>query len=518
MSIWPGRDRAEADPEARPLDRERPHHVLDRGAGGARVDHPRHPVVRGEGDADDLAALLRDERLGRDGVGHVPGALDVQLGDRAEALGRDRLGRGEELPAGVVDEQVDPPVALERRRRPSPRPPPRRGCRRRRASALPPTASTAACVSSSGSSRRPQPTTVAPSRASSRAVSRPIPLPAPETRQTMPVEQAGSEDPRGLGGHGGEPMRALVRAASALAGTRTAAGSLEPPMSKLKAEAKPLAEPLPGAPSTGATVDRRAAARRRDPGPARLLREQGRAARGRCGCSASARRARAGCWIPVPAYLITHPTAGPILVDTAFHGSVAAKPSANLGRLIGALRRARGSSRAATSPRSSASAGSTRSELKTRGPDPPALRPHAPASPSTRTRPSSLSKREWEAATTDTRPFLRGYRPAHYDYLFDYRTVDFDGPGISSYASFGRTFDLFGDGSVRLAFTPGHSAGPLLGDRPPARPRPRDRRRRDLHPGAARGRRPAAAPGRHAQLAAARCASCSSSPAPTRRR
>ena len=30
---------------------------------------------------------------------------------------------------------------------------------------------------------------------------------------------------------------------------------------------------------------------------------------------------------------------------------------------------------------------------------------------------------------------------------------------ISSYSTFGRTFDLFGDGAVRLAFTPGHSAG-----------------------------------------------------------
>jgi len=49
--------------------------------------------------------------------------------------------------------------------------------------------------------------------------------------------------------------------------------------------------------------------------------------------------------------------------------------------------------------------------------------------------------------------------PAHYDFAFDYRTIDFDRAGIDSYASFGRTFDLFGDGSIRLAFTPGHSAG-----------------------------------------------------------
>ena len=66
---------------------------------------------------------------------------------------------------------------------------------------------------------------------------------------------------------------------------------------------------------------------------------------------------------------------------------------------------------------------------------------------------------EWEAATTDARPILRGYRPAHYDYVFDYRTIDYVGDRVTSYASFGRTIDLFGDGSVRLASTPGHSAG-----------------------------------------------------------
>ena len=57
------------------------------------------------------------------------------------------------------------------------------------------------------------------------------------------------------------------------------------------------------------------------------------------------------------------------------------------------------------------------------------------------------------------RPLLNGYRRAHFDYAFDYRTVDFDRGGIDSYATFGRTFDLFGDGSIRLAYTPGHSAG-----------------------------------------------------------
>ena len=70
-----------------------------------------------------------------------------------------------------------------------------------------------------------------------------------------------------------------------------------------------------------------------------------------------------------------------------------------------------------------------------------------------------VTETEWEAATTDSRPALRGYRHEHYDYAFDYRTLDYDRANIGSYATFGRTFDLFGDGSIHLAYTPGHSAG-----------------------------------------------------------
>jgi glyoxylase-like metal-dependent hydrolase (beta-lactamase superfamily II) len=70
-----------------------------------------------------------------------------------------------------------------------------------------------------------------------------------------------------------------------------------------------------------------------------------------------------------------------------------------------------------------------------------------------------ISAAEWHAATTGSRPLMRGYRRAHYDYVFDYRTLAYDGDHITSYSTFGRTFDLFGDGSVRLAFTPGHTLG-----------------------------------------------------------
>ena len=84
---------------------------------------------------------------------------------------------------------------------------------------------------------------------------------------------------------------------------------------------------------------------------------------------------------------------------------------------------------------------------------------------------------------------------AHYDYAFDYRTVDFDRGGIDSYATFGRTFDLFGDGSIRLAFTPGPQRRPHVGDRPSRGARLRDRRRRHLHAGPARRQRAPFRPG-----------------------
>jgi glyoxylase-like metal-dependent hydrolase (beta-lactamase superfamily II) len=227
-------------------------------------------------------------------------------------------------------------------------------------------------------------------------------------------------------------------------------------MSKLKAEAKALEKPLPGGGDVGVTV-------KVEPllGGSILAPQQFFESRG--GRLETLRMLGIGTpksrwWlVPVPAYLITHPTVGPILVDTAFHGSVAAKPSANLGKLVARFGQPK------IEPGRDLPA-----QLRERGIDARDLETvilthlHFDHSSGIAEYPKAtfvLSKAEWEAATTDPRPFLRGYRPAHYDYLFDYRTVDFDGPGVTSYASFGRTFDLFGDGSVRLAYTPGHSAG-----------------------------------------------------------
>jgi glyoxylase-like metal-dependent hydrolase (beta-lactamase superfamily II) len=68
-----------------------------------------------------------------------------------------------------------------------------------------------------------------------------------------------------------------------------------------------------------------------------------------------------------------------------------------------------------------------------------------------------LDQREWRAASHGG--VRQGYRREQIDHAFDWRTLDFDGTGVESFASFGRTIDLFDDGSVRLCSTPGHSAG-----------------------------------------------------------
>ena len=58
-----------------------------------------------------------------------------------------------------------------------------------------------------------------------------------------------------------------------------------------------------------------------------------------------------------------------------------------------------------------------------------------------------------------SRPATHGYVRRQFDHAFDFRTIDFGGDGVDSFATFGRAVDVFGDGSVRLVFTPGHTLG-----------------------------------------------------------
>ncbi len=159
--------------------------------------------------------------------------------------------------------------------------------------------------------------------------------------------------------------------------------------------------------------------------------------------------------VPVPSYLVRHPTAGPMLIDTGLHPSVARDPRHNMGR------RAAGFF-------SLAPGADVTSQLRERGLGPGDIEvvvlthlhlDHASAISEFPESTFVVSEAEWEHATNLRVPMLEGYRPAHYDHAVDYRTVDFGADYVDSYGPFGRTMDLFGDGTVRLAFTPGHTPG-----------------------------------------------------------
>ena len=68
-----------------------------------------------------------------------------------------------------------------------------------------------------------------------------------------------------------------------------------------------------------------------------------------------------------------------------------------------------------------------------------------------------VSSAEWEAAS-DGGP-RDGYVKRQFDHGFDYRLIDFDSNDANSFSGFARSFDVFGDGSVRVVFTPGHTLG-----------------------------------------------------------
>jgi len=160
--------------------------------------------------------------------------------------------------------------------------------------------------------------------------------------------------------------------------------------------------------------------------------------------------------IPIPAFALEHPGAGLVLVDTGFHSSVAVDPKPNMGPILGRIFRAR------MRPEEGVP-----DQLRERGLDPKGVKlvvmthlhvDHASGVSQFPDATFVVTRREWETATEG--PKLRhGYVPRQFDHAFDWRTVDFDGPDVSSFASFGRSLDLFGDGSVRLLYTPGHTLG-----------------------------------------------------------
>ena len=221
-------------------------------------------------------------------------------------------------------------------------------------------------------------------------------------------------------------------------------------------EPRPAELPLPGG-REGATVRLQPLLCGQSIGPeAWFLREEGRFAwRKALGLGLPRER-----WddVPIVAFLVEHPGAGVMLIDTGLHPSVAVDPKKNLGRLGSFSFR-----NMQMRPEQAVAA-----QLRERGLDAGEVKvvimthlhlDHASAVSEFPEPTFVFSTAEWEAATTQGQ--RHGYVRRQFDHAFDHRMLDFNGSNADSYSSFGRSFDLLGDGSVRLVFTPGHTLGHL---------------------------------------------------------
>jgi glyoxylase-like metal-dependent hydrolase (beta-lactamase superfamily II) len=161
--------------------------------------------------------------------------------------------------------------------------------------------------------------------------------------------------------------------------------------------------------------------------------------------------------LPIVAFLVEHPSIGPMIIDTGFHPSVATDPKQNLGRVYGRLYSIHMKPEQAISAQlreqKGIEPGDVRVAIMTH-----LHMDHASAISEFTSATYVLGAGEWRAFHTG-RFALNGYVRHHVEHAVEYKEVPYDSPTIDSYSTFGRSFDLFGDGSVRLVSTPGHTHG-----------------------------------------------------------
>ena len=164
---------------------------------------------------------------------------------------------------------------------------------------------------------------------------------------------------------------------------------------------------------------------------------------------------RAPSWHPVPAFLVEHPNEGPFLVDVGYDPSVASDPARTLGLLFGrVLMRHRCAAR------------TVRDQVAACGVDPADVRlvvmthlhlDHVSASGQWPAAEFVVDRAELAAAFAQRAP--GPYVRSHLSTIRRWREIDYGSSAAAPFASFARTIDLFGDGSVRLISSPGHSPG-----------------------------------------------------------
>jgi glyoxylase-like metal-dependent hydrolase (beta-lactamase superfamily II) len=222
------------------------------------------------------------------------------------------------------------------------------------------------------------------------------------------------------------------------------------------AEPRPASLPLPGG-RDGATVRLRPllCGTMASP-PAALHRERGRLASLRA-LGVGVPRER---WVTVPvvAFLVEHPGAGTVLVDTGFHPSVAVAPHEAFGRLAGTVIKDVHMDPGQAVPAQLRELGLAPADVSTVV----MTHLHSDHASGIAEFPAPtfvVAAAEWAAAGASGR--TKGYWKRWFDHAFDWRTLDFESSDAGSFASFGRSYDLFGDGSVRVVSTPGHTEGHL---------------------------------------------------------
>ncbi len=161
-------------------------------------------------------------------------------------------------------------------------------------------------------------------------------------------------------------------------------------------------------------------------------------------------------WVPCPIFLLEHPTAGRVLIDTGLPAAIAHDPKAALGRFAAQLFAVR-AEESQPLPARLRELSIERGEI-----DVVVMThlhfDHAGGLADLFDATVVVSKDEWRSAHKP-KGLARGYLKRQFDQAHDYRLVDYEATSINSFASFGRSFDLFGDGSIVLVSTPGHTSG-----------------------------------------------------------
>jgi N-acyl homoserine lactone hydrolase len=161
---------------------------------------------------------------------------------------------------------------------------------------------------------------------------------------------------------------------------------------------------------------------------------------------------RTAQWYPVPVFIVEHPDAGPFLIDVGYDPSVSTDPTRTLGFLFGKMIM---SHRVADR--------SVPEQVVERGVDPSDVSrvlathlhlDHVSGSAKWPDARFVVDRAERVgAASRGPGPYVR----SHLATIEHWQEIDY--AEAEPFESFGRTFDLFEDGTVRLVSRPGHSPG-----------------------------------------------------------